>query len=153
LVELRDAGRIRSVGTSNFTPEHIKRIQDATGVSPAVNQIEMHPYFPQGTLRGFHRDNGIVTESWSPLARGNELFTEPVVVEIANARRKSPAQVILRWHTQLGSIPIPKASGLERQRENIDIFDFVLTDDEIGRISSLERGRLWDADPNTHEEF
>jgi 2,5-diketo-D-gluconate reductase A len=153
MVALRDAGRIRSIGTSNFTPEHIKRVQDATGATPVVNQIELHPYFPQEAQRHFHRENGIVTESWSPLARGNELLAEPVIMGIAGAHGKSPAQVVLRWHTQLDSIPIPKASGLERQRENIDIFDFTLTEQEVARISGLERGRLWDFDPNTHEEL
>lgn len=153
MVELQQDGLVRSIGVCNFTPEFLARIIDATGVTPSVNQVELHPYFPQAELRAVHTEFGIQTESWSPLARGSELLTEPVIREIAVAHGKTEGQVVLRWHTQLGSIPIPKATSPERQRENFDIFGFELSADEIAAISSLERGRLWGGDPNVHEEY
>jgi 2,5-diketo-D-gluconate reductase A len=151
MVRLRDDGAIRSIGVSNFTPEQITRLLAATGVEPAVNQIELHPYFGQPAQRGFDSDHGIVTESWSPLGKG--IAREGVIGDIATAHGVSATQVILRWHVQLGVVPIPKSASPERQRENLDIFGFELTDSEMRSISSLERGRLWGADPETHEEF
>ncbi|NII68858.1 aldo/keto reductase [Microbacterium ulmi] len=153
LVALRDRGLVRSIGVSNFTEPMLTRIIDATGVVPAVNQVELHPYFPQARLRAFHAGLGIRTESWSPLARRSELLTETVVDDLAAAHGVSPTQVVLRWHTQLGSTPIPKSSHSARQRENADVFGFTLTDDELDAISALERGRLWGGDPDTHEEM
>ena len=153
MLELRDEGLVRSVGVSNFTEGHLKRVIDETGVIPAVNQIELHPRFPQGHMREFHARHNIVTESWSPLARGNEVRDEPVVTEIARQHGVTPTQVVLRWHVQLGAVPIPKSSTPERQRENFEIFGFELSHAEIASISSLESGRLWDGDPETNEEF
>ena len=153
LVALREEGLVRSVGVSNFTEAMLTEIIDATGVAPAVNQVEMHPYFPQAALRAFHAEHGIRTESWSPLARRSDLLAEPVVTEIAAAHGVTPTQVIVRWHVQLGSTPIPKSADPARQRENADVFGFELTDDEVSRLSALEKGRLWDGDPNSHEEM
>ncbi|OIH97302.1 aldo/keto reductase [Curtobacterium sp. MCBA15_001] len=152
-VDLRDSGKVRSIGVSNFTPEHLDRIIDATGVAPAVNQVELHPYFPQAALRAFHAERGIVTESWSPLAKRSELLTEQPITDAAAAHGVTPGQVVLRWHTQLDAVPVPKSGDTDRQRENLDVFGFTLTDDQVAAISGLERGRLWDGDPETHEEM
>lgn len=152
LVQLQKDGRVRSIGVSNFTPEHLTKIAEATGVTPAVNQVELHPFFPQAALREFHAEHGIVTEAWSPLGRG-ELLEHPVVAEIAAAHDVSPAQAILRWHVELGSVPIPKSRSTERQAKNLDIFGFQLEQAEVDALTALERGRIWDQDPNTHEEF
>ncbi|PZF60521.1 aldo/keto reductase [Curtobacterium sp. MCBD17_013] len=152
-VDLRDSGVVRSIGVSNFTEEHLQRIVDATGVAPAVNQVELHPYFPQGALRAVHERLGIVTESWSPLAKQSELLTERVVTDAAAVHGVTPGQVVLRWHVQLGAVPVPKSGDPGRQRENIDVFAFELTDDEMTAISGLERGRLWGGDPDSHEEM
>ena len=152
LVKLRDEGLVRSIGVSNFTEAHLRRIIDTTGVVPAMNQVELHPYFPQAPLRAVHAELGIVTESWSPMGRG-ELLAEPTVARIAEAHGVTPAQAILRWHVQLGAVPIPKSADPQRQRVNIDIFGFSLSDDEMAALSGLERGRIWGQDPDTHEEF
>ena len=153
MVELRERGTVRSIGVSNFTEPMLARLIDETGVTPAVNQVELHPYFPQAKLRAFHAAQGIRTESWSPLARRSELLAEPVLADIAAAHGVTPTQAVLRWHTQIGSTPIPKSASADRQRENADVFGFALTDDEIAALSGLERGRLWDGDPETHEEM
>ncbi|WP_375385056.1 aldo/keto reductase [uncultured Microbacterium sp.] len=153
MIELRDRGAVRSVGVSNFTPEMLTRLIDETGVVPAVNQVELHPYFPQTALRAFHRTHGIRTESWSPLARRSELLGEPVIDSLAEKHGVTPTQVVLRWHVQLDSTPIPKSADPERQRENADVFGFALDHSDLGDISVLERGRLWDGDPDTHEEM
>jgi diketogulonate reductase-like aldo/keto reductase len=153
MIRLREEGLVRSIGVSNFTEEMLARLIDETGVTPAVNQVEMHPYFPQSALRAFHTAHGIRTESWSPLARRSELLSEQVVTDVAAAHEVTPTQAVLRWHVQLGSTPIPKSAHADRQRENADIFDFTLTDDEVAALSALERGRLWDGDPDTHEEM
>lgn len=153
MIALRDEGLVRSVGVSNFTEAMLSRLIDETGVTPAVNQVEMHPYFPQSALRAFHAAHGIRTESWSPLARRSELLGEQVVAGVAAAHGVTPTQAVLRWHTQLGSTPIPKSATPARQIENADVFGFTLTDAEIDAISALERGRLWDGDPETHEEM
>ncbi|WP_182047195.1 aldo/keto reductase [Curtobacterium sp. ME26] len=152
-VDLRDSGKVRSIGVSNFTPEHLEAIIDATGVAPAVNQVELHPYFPQAELRKVHAEYGIVTESWSPLAKQSELLTEQPVLDAAAVHGVTPGQVVLRWHVQLGAVPVPKSGDVDRQRENLDVFGFELSDDEVRAISGLERGRLWDGDPDTHEEM
>lgn len=153
MIELRERGTVRSIGVSNFTEPMLARLIDETGVTPPVNQVELHPYFPQAKLRAFHAAQGIRTESWSPLARRSELLTEPVLAEVAAAHGVTPTQVVLRWHTELGSTPIPKSAHPGRQRENADVFGFTLTGDEVAAISALERGRLWDGDPDTHEEM
>ncbi|KIC59169.1 aldo/keto reductase [Microbacterium hominis] len=153
MVDLQSDGAVGSVGVSNFTEQMLTRLIEETGVTPAVNQVEMHPYFPQAALRAFHAAHGIRTESWSPLARRSELLAEQVVADVAAAHGVTPTQAVLRWHTQLGSTPIPKSATPVRQRENADIFGFTLTDDEVAALSALERGRLWGGDPETHEEM
>lgn len=153
MIRLRDEGLVRSIGVSNFTEAMLTRLIDETGVTPAVNQVELHPYFPQEKLRAFHTAHGIRTESWSPLARRSELLSEQVVIDVAAAHGVTPTQAVLRWHVQLGSTPIPKSSDPQRQIENADVFGFTLTDAEIAALSGLERGRLWDGDPDTHEEM
>ncbi|WP_137843013.1 aldo/keto reductase [Microbacterium sp. 2FI] len=153
MIEARERGLVRSIGVSNFTEAMLTELIDETGVTPAVNQVELHPYFPQEALRAFHAEHGIRTESWSPLARRSELLTEQLLQELAVVHDVTPTQVVLRWHTQLGSTPIPKSADPDRQRENADVFGFTLTDDQVAVISGLERGRLWDGDPDTHEEM
>ncbi|WP_396667761.1 aldo/keto reductase [Microbacterium sp. R86528] len=153
LIDARERGLVRSIGVSNFTEAMLSELIDATGVVPAVNQVELHPYFPQAALRAFHAEHGIRTESWSPLARRTELLTEQLIQELAVVHAVTPTQLVLRWHVQLDSTAIPKSSDPDRQRENADVFTFSLTDDQVAAISALERGRLWDGDPLTHEEM
>ncbi|MGV9425007.1 aldo/keto reductase [Streptomyces sp. NPDC003656] len=152
LIDLRAEGVVRSIGVSNFTARHLDRLHEETGVLPSVNQIEMHPRFPQHELRAAHAARGIATQSWSPLGRGSELLAEPVVVAAAERHGVTPAQVVLRWHLQLGALPIPKSGSPERRRENLDLFGFALTEEEIAALSALEQGRIG-GDPETHEEF
>lgn len=155
LVQLRDDGLVRSPGVSNFTEEHLHRIIDETGVAPVLNQIELHPYFPQEQMRRVNEELGILTESWSPLGKRQAPFGDAPVVAAAEAHGVSPGQVILRWQVQLGNVPIPKSATPSRQRENLELDGFDLTDDEVAAISALARpdGRLFDGDPETHEEF
>lgn len=155
LIELRDDGLLGSIGVSNFTPAHLNRLVTETGVVPAVNQIEMHPYFPQVDQRRVHDELGIVTEAWSPLGRGGAILDEPVVLRAADAHGVTPAQVVLRWHVQLGVVPIPKSRNAERQRENLDIESFQLSAEEMSGVTALGRpdGRIQDQDPDVYEEF
>ena len=153
LIELRERGLTRSIGVSNFTKAHLQRLEDETGVIPAVNQVELHPRFRQEDLRAFHITKGIITEGWSPLARRKEVSGESSVEAIAAKHGVTPTQVVLRWHVQLGVVPIPKSGDPERQRENLDLFGFRLDEDDMTAINALESGRLWDGDPDTHEEF
>ena len=153
MIEARERGLVRSIGVSNFTEAMLTELIDETGVTPAVNQVELHPYFPQTALRAFHAEHGIRTESWSPLARRSELLTEQLLQELAVVHDVTPTQIVLRWHVQVGSTPIPKSADADRQRENADVFGFTLSADHVDAISGLERGRLWDGDPDTHEEM
>ena len=155
LVDLRNSGVIRTIGVSNFTAKHLADIVEATGVTPAINQIELHPYFTQEGMRAEHRRHGIVTQSWSPLGKREAPFDEPAVAQAAEAHGVTPAQVILRWQIQLDNVPLPKSATPERQRDNLDVFGFTLSHDEMATISGLhqEDGRLFDGDPNTHEEM
>jgi len=155
LVDLQQQGVVRSIGVSNFTAEHLHRIIDETGVTPAVNQLELHPYFPQVEMRAVHADLGILTESWSPLGKRQAPFSEPPVASAAAAHGVEPGQVILRWQVQLGAVPIPKSATPSRQRDNLDVFGFELTEDEMAAITDLGRpdGRLFGGDPDTHEEM
>ncbi|MCP2249265.1 Aldo/keto reductase [Lentzea aerocolonigenes] len=139
-VQLQKEGRVRAIGVSNFQPAHLRRLIDETGVVPAVNQVELHPYLQQSDLRVFHAQHGIETEAWSPLGQGGELLNDPVVTEIAARHQRSAAQVVLRWHVQLGTIVIPKSVTPARIRENIAVFDFELSDEEIAALSTLDRG-------------
>ncbi|MCG8923404.1 aldo/keto reductase [Lentzea sp. CC55] len=147
-VELREQGRIRAIGVSNFQPEHLRRLIDETGVTPAVNQIELHPYLQQAELRAFNAEHGIQTEAWSPLGQGGELLSDPVVQKIALAHGKSAAQVVLRWHLQIGNVVIPKSVTPSRIRENIDVFDFELPEAELEALSTLDRGGRIGPDPD-----
>lgn len=153
MIQLREHGLVRSIGVSNFTQAHLTRLIDETDVVPAVNQIELHPHFPQSAMREFHAEHGIQTESWTPLARQRSVLDDPVVMAVANAHDVTSAQAVLRWHVQLGSIPLPKSAHAARQAENLDVFGFELTDAEVESISGLESGRLWGGDPDTNEEF
>lgn len=155
LIDLREQGLVRSIGVSNFSAEHLERIIDETGVTPAVNQIELHPYYPQSVMRDANEGYGVRTESWSPLGKRRAPFTEPPVAAAAERLGVTPGQVILRWQVQLGSVPIPKSATPERQRQNLDVFGFELTDDEVAAITALGRpdGRLFGGDPDTHEEM
>lgn len=155
LVEAQRQGLLRSIGVSNFLPEHLDRIIADTGVTPAVNQVELHPYFPQAEQRRVHTELGIQTESWSPLGRAKEIGDDPVIGQIAAAQGRTPAEIVLRWQVQLGSVPLPKAASAQRQRENLAVFDFTLDDDQVAAITALGRpdGRLFGADPASHEEF
>lgn len=143
MIGFRDAGLAKSVGVSNFTTDNLTRIIDATGVVPAVNQIELHPSFQQKALRAFHAEHGIVTEAWSPLGQGAALKSAEVA-RIGTKHGKTPAQVILRWHLDLGLMVIPKSSTPSRIAENIDVFDFRLDPDDLAAIAKLDRadGRL-----------
>ena len=138
LIDLRDGERLRSIGVSNFTADQLRELIDETGVVPAVNQVELHPYFQQHDLRAFHAEHGIATTSWAPLGRG--ATEDPAIAEIARAHGKTPAQVIIRWHLQSGLIVIPKTANRDRLAENIAVFDFALTDDDMASLAKLDRG-------------
>ncbi|MQY10702.1 putative oxidoreductase [Streptomyces sp. RB5] len=152
MIKLKEEGVVRSIGVSNFTAAHLDRIEKETGVLPAVNQIELHPYLPQDELRALHAAKGIVTESWSPLGRGTELLADQELAAVAEAHGVTPAQVVLRWHVQLGAVPIPKSSDPARRRANLDVFGFELSDDEMAVVSAREPRRTG-GDPDHHEEF
>jgi 2,5-diketo-D-gluconate reductase A len=155
LVDLQREGLVKSIGVSNFTEAHLIRIIDDSGVTPAVNQVELHPRFPQAEMRQVHERLGIRTEAWSPMGKRNAPLAEDPVTSAAERLGVTPGQVILRWHVQLGSLPIPKSANPERQRQNLDLFGFELTDDEVAAISALGRpdGRLFGGDPDVHEEM
>jgi 2,5-diketo-D-gluconate reductase A len=155
LVDLREQGLVRSIGVSNFTEEHLRRIIAETGVTPAVNQIEMHPLFPQVQMRAVHEELGIRTEAWSPMGKRQAQYDAEPVRAAADRLGVTAGQVILRWHVQLGSVPIPKSATPSRQAENLDIFAFELTDEEVAAITALGRpdGRLFGGDPDSHEEM
>ena len=155
LIDARRFGLVRSIGVSNFEPEHIDRIIKETGVTPAVNQVELHPYWSSKKVREYDDAHGIITEAWSPLLRGGEVFKEDLLQKLAAKYGKTPAQVILRWETQLGVVPIPKASSSQHQLSNLDIFDFKLTQDEVAALTGLDKadGRRTDRNPNQHQEF
>ena len=136
-------GRARSIGVSNFTIHHLNRLRSEATVVPAVNQIELHPRFPQDELRAYHREHQIATEAWSPIGQGQGLLDDPTVKTVADAHGKSPAQVVLRWHLQLGGsghVVIPKSVTPQRIRENLEVFDFELDDGEMAVLSSLSGG-------------
>ena len=155
LVDLREKGLVRAIGVSNFTEEHLARIIEATGVTPVVNQIELHPRFPQRDMLAVHERLGIRTEAWSPMGKRRAPLGEDAVTAAAEAHGVTPGQVILRWHVQLGSLPIPKSADPERQRQNLDVFGFELSADQMAAISALgeAEGRLFGGDPDTHEEM
>jgi len=145
---LRDQGRVRSIGVSNFEPEHLTVLIDATGIVPVVNQIELHPLFTQKELREVHAQRGIATEAWAPLGQG-ALLTHPTVTAVAEGCDRTPAQVLIRWHLQLGNIVIPKSVNPTRIASNFDVFDFELSADDMASISSLDDGTRLGPDPRT----
>ena len=147
LVEAQKQGLVRAIGVSNFQPAHLRAIIDATGVTPAVNQVELHPYLTQPGLRREHADRGIVTEAWSPLAQG-AVLDDPVITEIASAHDRTAGQIVLRWHVELGNVVFPKSMTPSRIEENIDIFDFELSAEEVERIEALDRGMRTGPDPD-----
>lgn len=154
LVDAQQRGVVRQIGVSNFLPEHLERIERETGVRPVVNQIELHPYFPQEEQLAYHREHGILTEAWSPLGRAKELLDESVIHEVAAAHDISAAQTVLAWHVARETVSIPKASSLAHQQSNLAAAGVVLDEAEVAAITALGRadGRLFDADPATHEE-
>jgi len=150
MIALRDAGKARSIGVSNFLPEHLDRLEAETGVVPAVNQIELHPHFQQREARAYHEAHGIVTQSWSPIGQGKGLLEDETIAGIAVRHHRSAAQVVLAWHLAHGLSVIPKASGAEHLSDNLAALDLKLDDDDIAAIDALDRedGRLG-PDPRT----
>ncbi|EFB61554.1 aldo/keto reductase [Lactobacillus gasseri] len=153
MIDAQRFGLIRSVGVSNFEPEHIEYLYRETGVMPAVNQVELHPYWSSKKVREYDNQHHIITEAWSPLQRGGEAFQEKEIIELAQKYHKSPAQIILRWETQINVVPIPKASSYEHQLSNLDIFDFKLAPEEVQSLINLDKESARRFDPNEHEEF
>lgn len=155
LIDAQKWGLIRSIGVCNFLPEHLERLERETGVMPSINQIELHPYFSQESQRTWDNNHRIVTESWSPLGRASSILQDEAIKQIAATHRKSVSQIILRWHVQLGAIPLPKSASPERQLENISIFDFSLSKEEMEQINRLTKvdGRIQNQDPAEYEEF
>ena len=151
LIRLREEGRARSIGVSNFHEAHLRKIIDETGVIPAINQIELHPWLPQAHMRDIDARLGIKTEAWSPLGSGR-LIDDPVIGEVAAKHGKSPAQVMVRWSIQLGNIVLPKSVTPERIEQNIDVFDFVLDDADMAAIATLESGRRTGPNPDEFNE-
>ncbi|MFP7364878.1 aldo/keto reductase [Corynebacterium callunae] len=155
LIEVRDAGLVRHIGVSNFLPEHILRLEKETGELPAINQIELHPYFPQVEQVAFHDEHGILTEAWSPLSNGRGLVEEPILAEIGARHGVGAGEVALAWHHARGIIPIPRSTNSARQRSNLAAIQIALNDEEIAAITALgrENGRIKNQDPATYEEF
>ena len=147
-VELRAQGLIRAIGVSNFQAPHLERVIEATGVVPAINQVELHPRLQQPELRREHEELGIVTEAWSPLAQG-EVLEDPVIARIAEAHGKTPGQAVIRWHLQIGNVVIPKSVTPERIEQNFDVFDFELSEEEMDAIEQLDAGERIGPDPDT----
>jgi 2,5-diketo-D-gluconate reductase A len=150
-VRLREEGRIRSIGVSNFQPAHIERLQAETGVLPAVNQIELHPDFTQADLRAWHAQQGIVIESWSPLGHG-ALLQDASVLRLAQKHGRSAAQILLRWHVQHGLVAIPKSQDPLRMRQNLQVFDFALDADDLAALALLDGEHRQGAHPDTNDE-
>ncbi|MEV0178919.1 aldo/keto reductase [Streptomyces sp. NPDC050625] len=144
-------GRVRAIGLSNFLPEYLEHLLDRTSVIPAVNQIELHPHLQQHAARAFHAQQGIHTEAWSPLGQGKGLLEVPAIVAIAQKHNRTPAQIVLRWHLQLGNIVIPKSVTPSRIKENIDVFDFRLDTEDLAAISALNEDRRLGPDPATFD--
>jgi diketogulonate reductase-like aldo/keto reductase len=155
LLECRERGLVRNVGTSNYTEGHLREVIATTGEAPVLNQVECHPLFPQERMLSVHEELGVLTQAWSPLGKGQAQYAAPPVAQAAARHGVSPAQVILRWHLERGVMPLPKSATPERQRANLDIDGFTLDRREVGAITALGRpdGRLWGGDPDTHEEM
>jgi diketogulonate reductase-like aldo/keto reductase len=149
LEELYRSGQVRAIGVSNFTPRHLDRLLSEAQVVPAVNQIELHPMLQQRATRDYCEQRGIRVESYSPLMQGGEVLGHPIIVELAERYRRTPAQIVLRWHLQSGLIVIPKSVTPERIRENIALFDFALTAEDMGAVGQIDSGRRIGSDPDT----
>jgi 2,5-diketo-D-gluconate reductase A len=150
LVRLLEAGRVKAIGTSNFKPSHLDRIMEATGVVPDVNQIQLSPLTTRLEARAYHKERGIVTQSWSPIGgQGTAVREEPLVLELAERYGKTPVQVVLRWHLDLGLAVVPKSSDPERLAQNLDVFDFELAPDDVMALSALDQGEASAADSDT----
>ncbi|WP_112466185.1 aldo/keto reductase [Streptomyces triticisoli] len=151
LEKLHAEGRVRAIGVSNFLPEHLEHLIAEASVIPAVNQIELHPHLQQHAAREYHAEQGIATEAWSPLGQGKGLLEVPAIVAIGQKHNRTPAQVVLRWHLQLGNIVIPKSVTPSRIRENIEVFDFSLDTEDLAAISALNEDRRLGPDPATFD--
>ncbi|MFK3985427.1 aldo/keto reductase [Micromonospora sp. NPDC050397] len=149
LTKLLADGRVRAIGLSNFKPAHIERVLAATGVTPDVDQIQLSPQVTRDASRAYNSEHGIVTQSWGPIGQGGDLLADPSVTEIAQRYGRSPAQIVLRWHLELGLVPIPKTTSPERMRSNIEVFDFQLTPSEVAALSALDRGEETADDSDT----
>jgi 2,5-diketo-D-gluconate reductase A len=149
LEQIHADGRARAIGVSNFQVPHLQRLLQEADVVPALNQIELHPLLQQAELRAFHAEHGILTEAWSPLAQGGDLLDHPVLTDLAEQHHKNPAQVVLRWHVQLGNVVIPKSVTPARIASNAELFDFELSDDEMARIAALDAGERLGPDPDS----
>jgi 2,5-diketo-D-gluconate reductase A len=147
-IDAREEGLVRSIGVSNFQRTHVERLIEETGATPSVNQVELHPRLQQAGLRRTHADLGVITEAWSPLAQG-EVLDDPTITEIADAHYRTPGQVVIRWHIQLGNVVIPKSVTPERIEENFQVFDFELSGDEMKAIEQLDKGERIGPDPDT----
>jgi 2,5-diketo-D-gluconate reductase A len=142
-------GVVRAIGVSNFQPAHLEQLAAGSSVVPAVNQVELHPYLQQNAVRAYGNEHGIATEAWSPLAKGGTLLSEPTVTALATQYDRTPAQIVLRWHLQLGNVVIPKSVTPARVRENFAVFDFELTTADLDTLAGLERGERTGPDPDT----
>ncbi len=151
-VRLREEGRVRSIGVSNFEPAHIDRLVAETGIVPAVDQVEVHPEFSQNDIRDYATEKSIVVEAWSPLGHGGDILHNDVDASLGSKYGKTPAQIVLRWHVELGTVPIPKSSQVARMRENVDVMDFSLTSAEVQAITALDRGHRIGGDPESYVE-
>ena len=155
LIDAQKFGLVKSIGVCNFLPEHLNKLKDETGIMPSVNQIELHPYFNQEPMRQFDADNGIVTMDWSPLGRASSVLQDELLVKLSKKYKKTVGQMILRWELQLNTIPIPKSASPVRQRENMDNFDFEISEEDMRQINGLTKpnGRTKNQDPAVYEEF
>jgi 2,5-diketo-D-gluconate reductase A len=149
-IKLQRDGVVRSIGVSNFEPAHLARVADETGVTPALNQVELHPYLIQEQVREYDLSHGIVTEAWSPIARGGDLLEDRVITSLAEKYGKTPAQIVIRWHLELGNVVIPKSVTPARIRENFDVFDIDLDSEDVEAISSLDREHRTGPHPAHH---
>ncbi|MFF4190364.1 aldo/keto reductase [Nonomuraea sp. NPDC001831] len=142
-------GRAKAIGVSNFTVATLTRLMEETDITPSINQIELHPYFQQREMRAFHEANGILTEAWSPLGQGKGLLADPALRVLSEKYGKTPAQIVLRWHLQLGNVVIPKSVTPSRIEENIDVFDFILDTEDMAAIGAMNAGRRIGPDPDS----
>lgn len=149
-IRAKEEGKLRSIGVSNFAPDHLERIIGETGVKPVLNQIELHPRFQQNELRAFHGERGIITQSWTPLGQSKS-FDDPVIMSISERLSRSPAQIILRWHVQLGCAVIPRSTNPKRMAQNMALFDFALSEDDMAAIAKLDAGDRLGPDPIAFE--